>query len=67
VLAEITEQSLDFDRSAALQHIIEGIEPFTPLNGIDLGGILWGNISHRNSKLLGFSVKMIGLRANPLF
>jgi len=32
-----------------------------------LGGILRGNISHWNSKLLGLAVTKIGLWANPLF
>ena len=55
VLGEIAKQALDLYRPAALQNIIKGVEPFTPFNGINLGGILWGNVSHWNSKLLGLS------------
>ena len=64
---QIAQQALHFDGSAALQHIIERIEPFTPFDGVELGGILRGNISHWNSKLLGLVGDDVGLWANPLF
>jgi hypothetical protein len=53
VLGEIAEQALNLYRSTALQNIIKGVEPLTPFNGVKLGGILWGNVSHWNSRLLG--------------
>ncbi len=51
VEGQFTEQPRDFERTAALQHIIKGVEPLARLNGIELGGLFWGNVSHSNHQL----------------
>ena len=64
----VAQEALNLYRSATLQHIIEGIEPLTPFDGVQLGGILGGNVSHWNSKLLGLvGSPTHSLWANPLF
>ena len=51
VQGQLTEQPRDFDRTAALQHIIKGVEPLARLDGIELGGLFRGNVSHGNHQL----------------
>ena len=52
VKRQLAKQPRDFDRAAALQHIIEGIEPFAGFDGIELCGIFRsGNLSHGNGFL----------------
>ena len=49
---QLAQQALDFDRPAALKHIIKRIEPFARFNGIELRRIFGSNISHGSSFLV---------------
>ena len=46
VKRQLAQQARDFDRTAALQHIIKGIEPFARFDGIELRGIFGSRVSH---------------------
>ena len=46
VVRQLTEQPRDFGRPAALQHIINRIEPFAGFSGVEVGRVLGGDVSH---------------------
>ncbi len=43
---QLAEQPRDFGGPAALQDIINGIEPFACFGGVEVGRVLGGNVSH---------------------
>src|SRR5439155_26461828 len=55
---QFPEQTRQFARSAALQHIIERVEPFPRFDGVELCGILRRNVSHGS-----YPFGIVGLRA----
>ena len=50
---QLTEEPLNFDRAAALQDIIERLEPFTGLDHIEVGSVFGSRILHRDGFLSG--------------
>ena len=49
VKRQLAQQPRDFDRAAALQHIIEGLEPFARFDGVELRRVFRSNVSHGTS------------------
>src|SRR5205814_2020142 len=52
VKRQLAKQALNFDRSAALQHIIKGVEPLAGFNGIEIRRIFGSYMSHGSSFLV---------------
>ena len=48
---QLAQQALNFDRTAALEHIIKGIEPFAGFDGIEIRRVFGSYISHGSSFL----------------
>ena len=48
---QLAQQARDFDRTAALEDIIKGIEPFARFDGIELRRHLWEQCVSRNRVL----------------
>jgi hypothetical protein len=45
---QLAQQTGDFDRAAALEHIIKRVEPFTRFGGVELGSVFGGRLSHHS-------------------
>ena len=45
-MRQLAQQPRDFDRTAALQHIIEGVEPLARFDGVEIRCVFRSNVSH---------------------